>query len=723
MSNVRFAFVLHNHQPVGNFDGVFEAAFQESYLPFLEVIEEFEDIPISLHTSGSLLEWLVAHKPEYIDRVRELVGRGQVEILGGGFYEPIMTMIPSRDRQGQIRGYSDYLEHLFEQKIRGMWIPERVWEASLVSDIVSSEIEFTVLDDFHFRKAGVPPETLTGYFTTEDDGSVLGVFPGSEPMRYMIPFHEIDHVLGHLRHVGEQRDDALVVFADDGEKFGSWPGTYDHVYKYGWIRRFLEALRENRDWLTPCTLGQAFDELEPRGGVYLPAASYREMTEWALPTDRRPEYEQLRTELEHSGRGDQANDFLHGGFWRNFKAKYPETRDMYARMMEVSRRLNDICVRNPSALADHRLYEARRELFRGQCNCPYWHGSFGGLYLPHLRGAVYGHLINADNQLDAFERGARAEYAEVAAADFNFDGKPEVRLFSDRLVAMFTPHDGGHLYGLDVRAIATALGAAVARRPEPYHQKIREGLSAHSGDGLQAKQEGLDRCLIYDDHQRHSLIERFLEAPVDADHLRLGEFQELGEFSTGDYRYATSRSGESVLLTMSHTGRLGARSVTVGKTITLTAGSSDLAIRYRLSDLPLERPAHFAVEFNIAALAGGADDRYYRDAQGTRLGRLDEHVDLDATLGIDLVDEWLGIEAMIRGSESARVAAYPVQSVSQSEGGYELVHQAACVVPTWTIPAGTGEWEVELVMTFDVSRAEKSGRIDSLDAQPSSATT
>ena len=75
MSTVRLILALHNHQPVGNFDGVFEAAYRDSYLPFLDVLEDYPEIPFVLHTSGPLLEWLVERQPEYIDRVRG-AGRG-----------------------------------------------------------------------------------------------------------------------------------------------------------------------------------------------------------------------------------------------------------------------------------------------------------------------------------------------------------------------------------------------------------------------------------------------------------------------------------------------------------------------------------------------------------------------------------------------------------------------------------------------------------------------
>jgi alpha-mannosidase len=47
-----------------------------------------------LHYSGVLLEWLEERHPEFFDQLRELCGRGQVELLGGGYYEPILLSIP-----------------------------------------------------------------------------------------------------------------------------------------------------------------------------------------------------------------------------------------------------------------------------------------------------------------------------------------------------------------------------------------------------------------------------------------------------------------------------------------------------------------------------------------------------------------------------------------------------------------------------------------------------
>ncbi len=413
MSTVRLILALHNHQPVGNFDGVFEAAYRESYLPFLEVLENYPEIPFSLHTSGPLLEWLVERHPEYIARVRALVETGRVEILGGGFFEPIMTMIPHQDRVGQIRDYTAYLQELFPTRIRGMWVPERVWEQHLVSAIAEAGIEYTVLDDFHFQRAGVTGDDLFGYYLTEDEGRLLKIFPGSETLRYTMPFQEPHATYEFLRRLAERKPGATVVFADDGEKFGSWPDTFDHVYTRGWLNRFCDMILGNRDWLEVTTLWRTVDATLPLGKVYVPDGSYREMTEWVLPPALHQDYELARSHVEASPLAEEIKPFFRaGGYWRNFKARYPESDEMYARMLGISRRLAAAATRE-GADPDY-LEIARRELYRGQCNCPYWHGAFGGLYLPHLRNA---HLPEPDHRPQRARRRRGQDRAAGLAGD------------------------------------------------------------------------------------------------------------------------------------------------------------------------------------------------------------------------------------------------------------------------------------------------------------------
>jgi len=712
---LRLVLVLHNHQPIGNFDGVFEQAYQDSYLPFLDVFESYERLQIAIHTSGSLMEWLDANHPEYVDRLAHLVAAGRIEIIGGAYFEPILAMIPSRDRIGQITTYSQWLETRLGATVRGMWVPERVWEQSMASDIVQAGIGFTVLDDFHFKNAGLTQEELHGYYVTEDDAMVLSVLPGSEPLRYMIPFQSPDETINYLRGVAQEHPGAIVVFGDDGEKFGTWPGTKEHVYGQGWLSQFFDALSANSDWLKVTTPSEAILSIPPLGKLYIPEGSYREMTEWALPAARINEFEDARHSLQDQGLWDRIAPFVRGGFWRNFKVKYPETGTMYARMQLVSRRLEKAV----AAGAEGELIDsAGMELYRGQCNCSYWHGAFGGIYLPHLRNAVFEHLIAADNLLDQVEdrswQAGQEPWVDLEAGDFNLDGRPEARLANNRLTAFIAPVEGGQIYELDVKSICHNLLATLSRREEAYHRKVLGGPSETEDDvssihdRVVFKQAGLDQRLGYDNWKRNSLADHFYSADVDPAEIASGQAHEQGDFIRGSYEARLRRSPGRVQLQLVREGSVAGQPLRITKGITLRTAEAILEVGYLLENVPSDGNFVFAPELNFAGLPAGAGDRYFSDAQGNSLGQLGVQLDLRDARYLGLVDEWLGIDVGLALDRPTAIWTYPVETVSQSESGFELVHQSVAVLPHWhLVPDVNGCWSVTFRMTVDTALAEQ----------------
>ncbi len=714
--NVYLCLVLHNHQPVGNFDDVFEAAYQDSYLPFLEVFEPYEALRLSLHTSGPLMMWLAQRHPEYIQRVRNLVELDRLEIIGGPQYEPILTMLPKRDQVGQILAYSDWLRQHLAAQVHGMWTPERVWESNLTSAVTTAGIQYTVLDDYHFRAAGVMPDQMHGYFLTEDDGHILRIFPGSERLRYTIPFCPADETVAYCREIAEQYPGSVLTFGDDGEKFGTWPDTKAHVYDQGWLKSFFDSLTANRDWLHTATLAEAVDKTSPRGRIYLPDCSYREMTEWSLPVQRQEQLEHAIHDFENDPRWQQLQVFVRGGYWRNFKVKYEEAHEMYARMMEVSRRVSesDNTARHHhdwSSLVDH--------LYRGQCNCPYWHGAFGGIYLPHLRNAIYSHLIQADNLLQKITREDDAPWVEAVADDFNFDGQQEVRLANDQLIAYAAPGLGGRLYELDLRGIAHNLLATMQRRPEAYHRKVLAGPNTDADqvasihDRVVFKQAGLNERLQYDRFPRKSLMDHFYDEDASLACVMSGKAQERGDFIDLPFDAKLRRGSDRVQLQMQRHGNAWGIPLTITKAVTLVAGSGTLEFAYLLEELPENQTFHFGVEFNFAGLPAGADDRYFIDQQNHNLGQLGTPIDLQAVNSLGLVDQWLGVEVSLATDRDTDFWAFPIETVSQSEGGFELVHQSVCVQPHWKVTADVnGRWAVRIVLRTRLLHAAEPQQVE-----------
>ncbi len=706
--NIRLILVLHNHQPVGNFDHVFEQAYQDAYRPFLDVFERYEHLKIGLHTSGPLLEWLDANHGEYLDRLARLAAAGRIEIIGGAFYEPILSMIPPRDRVAQIQNCTNWLQRRLGAHVRGMWMPERVWEQGMTSDLVAAGVQYTMLDDFHFKNAGLSDDQLHGYYLTEDNGHLLSVFPDSEPLRYMIPFRPPQETIDYLGRIAAEHPGAICTFGDDGEKLGAWPGTRHSVYDEGWLTRFFDLLCEHRGWIDVVTPAEVLDSTPPLGKIYLPEGSYREMTEWALPTEQLVEYVEARRELEGDPRWPRIARFVRGGFWRNFRVKYPEADEMVSRMMMVSRRLQaavEAGQRGP--LVD----QARTALHRGQCNCAFWHGAFGGVYLPHLRNAIYHQLITADNLLDAAANHP-GPFVELTADDYNFDGRPEVQLTSDKLTALLAPARGGLMYELDVRSIAHNLLATMARRPEGYHRKVMAGNDGRNDvagvtDQVICKQPGLENHLQYDKLPRKSLIDHFYDPATTLDALVRGEAHETGDFPWRPYEAKLRRNPRRMQVQLSAQGLVDGLPLRITKSVTLEAGSSALEIHYLVDGLPQDRALLFAPEFNFAGMPAGADDRYFYGHEGHRLGQLGAQLELHDAGEIGLADDWLGLGVNLSFSRPGRIWTMPIEAVSQSEGGFELVHQSVAVLPNWLITGdAAGRWSVAMRLATDASLAE-----------------
>ena len=174
---------VHNHQPVGNFDFVVRDAHERAYAPFLEALARHERIKLAVHISGPLLEWQKREAPAYLDRLGGLVARGQVELFGGGYWEPILAVLPERDQHAQIERMSRELESLFGARPRGLWLAERIWEPSLPRLLAEHGLDYVALDDGHFLATGFAGEKLHGYYLSEEGGRSLAIFPISMRLR------------------------------------------------------------------------------------------------------------------------------------------------------------------------------------------------------------------------------------------------------------------------------------------------------------------------------------------------------------------------------------------------------------------------------------------------------------------------------------------------------------------------------------------------------------
>jgi len=476
MKKINFLFGIHCHQPVGNFPEVMRDAYYNSYLPFIEAMERHPSIRFTAHYSGILFEWFQENHPEFLEKLKVLVKRGQLEMMTGGFYEPILPVIPDEDKLGQIEMQTNFIRKNFLAAPRGLWLTERVWEPHLARLLNESKVEYITVDDYHFISAGAEEKELFGYYVTEEEGRKLNVFPISKHLRYLVPFRAPQETIEYLKILATEDGGRAAVLADDGEKFGVWPGTHKWVFEDGWLENFLKALDDSREAIRTMTFSEYMDERPPVGRIYLPTASYAEMMEWALPVRAGIKYERMVEEIKSFGKYEEYKQFIRGGFFRNFFAKYPESNNMHKKMLHVSEKISALGKGKKLGFSsegrDSRIHSARVKLWKGQCNCAYWHGVFGGLYLNYLRHAVYENLIAAEVEADEIAYG-KQKFIEVRTVDLDKDGSDEILIGNDLLSCCFSPAHGGCLFELDYRPKLFNLLNGLARREEAYHKKVR----------------------------------------------------------------------------------------------------------------------------------------------------------------------------------------------------------------------------------------------------------
>jgi len=659
---IRFVFGLHLHQPVGNFDEVFRTHADRVYLPLLERLSDHGVLPLTLHVSGPLLEWLSAAAHPLLDRIGTLASAGDVELLLSGFHEPVLPALAREERVEQIRWMKEWIESRFGVEASGLWLTERVWEPDLVEDLVRAEVRYTLVDDRHFLTAGLPPHVLHRPHRTESGGRSLTLLPIDEKLRYLVPFRPVEELEAYLRSLRAE-DHPLAILADDGEKFGGWPGTAAWVWESGWLDAFVGTMRRLvEDGVVELSrAGDAVDEVAPLGPSYLPSGSYREMEGWSLPASATVALEAAEQALEAAGAPAATSRFLRGGHWRNFLAVYPESGRMHRKAQLLS------------ALARERgaPEEVRRILGRARCNDPYWHGVFGGLYLRHLRGAIWASLAEAEERLRG-EEGLSIERVRGAS-----EGGEELWVHSRHFSSLVNPSLGGAIVELTHFADRANLADVLTRRWESYHRSWAPNAPGHEGAHVPGAEQrgdpveggtdlggmpsihdlearlGVAELPPFDREDRTLTVERVLPGHLSPEAYTQADYDPIRSWSLERPEYAWNEARGEVEVAFVFSGR-----GSLEKSIRWTESGS-VTLEYRWDPVDFPPDALFAPEFSLAR---------------------EVPIETDP--------------------EPAGVWKYEIRTVSKSESGAEESVQGVSVTPFW--PSEAGRARVHLCVGSDV---------------------
>lgn len=377
----------YNHLPEGLSEAEFESTYQTCYRPFLSALNRFPEIQAALYYSGSLLKRFEAMHPEYLMLLEEMSGRRQIELLGGGFYAPVLPLIPGSDRLGQIEMLTTYLRKSFGRRPRGCWLAEYAWEPWLASTLQTSGMDYTFLAQKQFKEALGRDDKDFIPVMTEDQGRCITVLPTFDCSTISAS------PVGFIEAAELSSASAFSTLMMPGEGIRSlWQDSGSESPDL-YMERSFAWFRKNGLDLETTTPSRYLKTRRVASKLYFPgSAAGRFMSASAAPLTI-PECGSMRRAI----------------------LRYASSEALYSKMFYVHLLIGQL--RGDKS----RKKTAAEDLWKGQCGNAYWHSPDGGIDNPAIRMAAYQSLIDAElatRQKGAFVPG-------IIRADMDFDGSRE----------------------------------------------------------------------------------------------------------------------------------------------------------------------------------------------------------------------------------------------------------------------------------------------------------
>lgn len=662
-NKTKLLFGIHMHQPIDNFDWVIKHGVEVCYGPFFEVMSRYPEFKFSVHCSGWLMQEIKMKYPKVYANIKKLSDAGSIEFFSAGYYEPILSAIPPKDRVSQINMLSNSIQEDFSQTPQGLWLTERVWESALIPDIAKANIKYTVMDDYHFQCAGFDKDVLDGYYMTEEGGIQMGLFPISKKLRYAIPFLNVSSAIKAIKSYDTKENSAAIIF-DDAEKFGMWPGTFEWVYEKGWLESFVQTILADKDIQTQ-HFNEYYTEQTTRGIAYLPNVSYYEMGEWSLRADDALSLETFKAQMGEKRYEEEGVKFLKGGIWKNFLVKYEESNRIHKRTLELSQSRKQV----HNADFDAALYKS-------QANDSLWHGVFGGLYLPNLRDNVYTYIIEAEN--------IRYGKKIILQSDQNeLDGHDKIKAVTPKYIFRFDSAHGGQMVEFDSREAKFNWQNTLMRRKEAYHKRLlsqtQDKEQSHAVDGIDTIHHAttkitdeLKNSIIYDWHLKNSFIDHFSDENFNVDNFKYANFKEFGDFANKPFEATFKKKN----VTFSRNGGLYLpqkvqTNVTKKYTPTKSGFDFDIAIEtlsHEKLNYVLEHNFHF-MDYKLVVINGTL---------------LEDEGKFENVTKLEIEDLQLNKKIIIILENVCTIYYFGLKTLSQSEHGFDLSLQGisfAMVIP------------------------------------------
>ena len=394
----------HAHVPSGASESEFEFVYDKKMRPFISNLYRYSKIQAVLHYSGVLLYWVERNHPELFMLIEDMVNRKQVELLGGGFYEPMMPLISLQDRIGQVEYMTTYLRKHFGKRPLGCWIPGMAWEQNLAAALCASDMIYTFLSQNQFMKAGLSGDELFSPCISEDQGKLLTIFPVSLQAQNALAENSFTHVFneisgsmnnGNFFRGDSIQDRIIAVFPSKTACAAS------EAADTAW-NRFFEEISLSGDIVETALPGKIIKTLCINKKASFPNSS-------AIDNDFSP---------------------------RRFLIDSREANGIYSKMVFTNVLINQLKGDRYRKLA------AREELWKAQDSCLF--SPCDGMNGHDLRKSAYSSLLRAE----CLSREKGKFISSLTQHDFDLDGVNEY-LFQDARINCYIQQKGAGVFELD----------------------------------------------------------------------------------------------------------------------------------------------------------------------------------------------------------------------------------------------------------------------------------
>ena len=257
----------------------YDRMYQTVYKPLARFLYSHPDFKFSFSFTGPQLLYYKKKRNEFLTIIKELVDRNQVEILGGGFYAPVLPLLFPVDRNTQIDMLSTEIRQTVGKRPRGITLFGDIWDSSLVNNLQTCGIEYTLLDSCSI------PENKRNflYNIMHDLGKAVEIFPYYNefiPPADMTCDVFTKNILKAIEKT-EKQDDYYQINPDKIVILSMNYQTVSELVGAKWFEQFDSYLKENLDSrIKTGTIDEYRKNQSIKVPAYIPTAMNRTLDNW-----------------------------------------------------------------------------------------------------------------------------------------------------------------------------------------------------------------------------------------------------------------------------------------------------------------------------------------------------------------------------------------------------------------------------------------------------------